>query len=202
MCRNKKTNPNIWVCTLVVWLHCTAASASCFSVAVSTAAQLLFLPSIRSADQEDTSGSSLLSPSLSLHSSLLVSLVNLSFYFRGNIILLLHYIHPHLKLLVTFWVEITHGNLINTTNSGWLNSLFSMVFLFLIVWRLCWFCTNWGLPSFTGMSLYVLEEEAFHRCCQLLLQWSEHLRDDWSWEPVQVRCVERAWEPAAVLDCG
>ncbi|XP_039998866.1 ubiquitin-like-conjugating enzyme ATG10 [Xiphias gladius] len=35
------------------------------------------------------------------------------------------------------------------------------------------------------MSSYVLEEETFHHCCQLLLQWSEQLRDGWSWEPVQ-----------------
>ncbi|XP_040911500.1 ubiquitin-like-conjugating enzyme ATG10 [Toxotes jaculatrix] len=35
------------------------------------------------------------------------------------------------------------------------------------------------------MSLCVLEEETFHRCCQLLLERSDQLRDGWSWEPVQ-----------------
>ncbi|XP_026168488.1 ubiquitin-like-conjugating enzyme ATG10 isoform X1 [Mastacembelus armatus] len=35
------------------------------------------------------------------------------------------------------------------------------------------------------MSSCVLEEETFHRCCQLLLQQSDQLRDGWSWEPVQ-----------------
>ncbi|KAG7221035.1 hypothetical protein INR49_031206 [Caranx melampygus] len=35
------------------------------------------------------------------------------------------------------------------------------------------------------MSSCVLEEEAFHHCCQLLLQRSEQLRDGWSWESVQ-----------------
>ncbi|XP_022616797.1 ubiquitin-like-conjugating enzyme ATG10 [Seriola dumerili] len=35
------------------------------------------------------------------------------------------------------------------------------------------------------MSSCVLEEESFHRCCQLLLQQSQQLGDGWSWEPVQ-----------------
>lgn len=37
------------------------------------------------------------------------------------------------------------------------------------------------------MSWGVLDEEEFHRCCRLLLQQSERLRDGWSWEAVQVR---------------
>ncbi|XP_023117430.1 ubiquitin-like-conjugating enzyme ATG10 [Amphiprion ocellaris] len=35
------------------------------------------------------------------------------------------------------------------------------------------------------MSSYVLDEEKFHHCCQLLLQQSEQLRDGWIWEVVQ-----------------
>nr|XP_020441130.1 ubiquitin-like-conjugating enzyme ATG10 isoform X1 [Monopterus albus]XP_020441132.1 ubiquitin-like-conjugating enzyme ATG10 isoform X1 [Monopterus albus] len=35
------------------------------------------------------------------------------------------------------------------------------------------------------MSSCLLEEVTFHRCCQMLLQQSEQLRDGWSWEPVQ-----------------
>ncbi|XP_013869293.1 ubiquitin-like-conjugating enzyme ATG10 [Austrofundulus limnaeus] len=35
------------------------------------------------------------------------------------------------------------------------------------------------------MSWCVLDEEEFHRCCRLLLQQSERLRDGWSWEVVQ-----------------
>ncbi|XP_059199923.1 ubiquitin-like-conjugating enzyme ATG10 [Centropristis striata] len=35
------------------------------------------------------------------------------------------------------------------------------------------------------MSSYVLDEQDFQRCCQLLLKQSEQLRDGWSWEPVQ-----------------
>lgn len=31
----------------------------------------------------------------------------------------------------------------------------------------------------------LLDEESFRRCCQLLLQQSEQLRDGWSWEEVQ-----------------
>lgn len=41
--------------------------------------------------------------------------------------------------------------------------------------------------SLAEMSLGVLDEENFRRCCQLLLQQSERLRDGWSWEAVQVR---------------
>ncbi|XP_054452426.1 ubiquitin-like-conjugating enzyme ATG10 [Anoplopoma fimbria] len=35
------------------------------------------------------------------------------------------------------------------------------------------------------MSWCALDEENFRRCCQLLLQLSDRLRDGWSWEPVQ-----------------
>ncbi|XP_042354001.1 ubiquitin-like-conjugating enzyme ATG10 isoform X2 [Plectropomus leopardus] len=35
------------------------------------------------------------------------------------------------------------------------------------------------------MSSCVLDEESFRRCCRLLLQQSEQLRDGWSWEEVQ-----------------
>uniref|UniRef100_A0A3Q4G4C4 Ubiquitin-like-conjugating enzyme ATG10 n=1 Tax=Neolamprologus brichardi TaxID=32507 RepID=A0A3Q4G4C4_NEOBR len=37
------------------------------------------------------------------------------------------------------------------------------------------------------MSVCALNEKEFLSCCQLLLQQSEHLRDGWSWEAVQVR---------------
>uniref|UniRef100_A0A3Q4GTC1 Ubiquitin-like-conjugating enzyme ATG10 n=1 Tax=Neolamprologus brichardi TaxID=32507 RepID=A0A3Q4GTC1_NEOBR len=37
------------------------------------------------------------------------------------------------------------------------------------------------------MSVCALNEKQFFSCCQLLLQQSEHLRDGWSWEAVQVR---------------
>lgn len=36
------------------------------------------------------------------------------------------------------------------------------------------------------MSWCVLDEESFSRCCRLLVQQSQRLRDGWSWEPGQV----------------
>ncbi|XP_053739645.1 ubiquitin-like-conjugating enzyme ATG10 [Synchiropus splendidus] len=35
------------------------------------------------------------------------------------------------------------------------------------------------------MGCWLLDEKTFTRCCRLLLQKSEQLRDGWSWEPVQ-----------------
>ncbi|XP_034039633.1 ubiquitin-like-conjugating enzyme ATG10 isoform X3 [Thalassophryne amazonica] len=41
------------------------------------------------------------------------------------------------------------------------------------------------------MTSFVLDEESFYQCCSLLLQRSQQLRDDWTWEPGQVRRVQR-----------
>ncbi|XP_034039632.1 ubiquitin-like-conjugating enzyme ATG10 isoform X2 [Thalassophryne amazonica] len=35
------------------------------------------------------------------------------------------------------------------------------------------------------MTSFVLDEESFYQCCSLLLQRSQQLRDDWTWEPGQ-----------------
>lgn len=52
------------------------------------------------------------------------------------------------------------------------------------------------------MSGCALNEKEFFSCCQLLLQQSEHLRDGWSWEAVQVRRplnLDLDEQPGAVL---
>ncbi|TNN39870.1 hypothetical protein EYF80_049960 [Liparis tanakae] len=41
------------------------------------------------------------------------------------------------------------------------------------------------LLPLSQMSCSGLEEDDFRRCCRLLLQRSEQLRDGWSWEAVQ-----------------
>lgn len=53
------------------------------------------------------------------------------------------------------------------------------------------------------MGAYVLNEQSFHHCCQLLLQQSEQLKDGWTWETIQVRTSSAGvYKATSSMVCG